>query len=181
MVDLQRKVAKGMDCVLDGRDIGSNVLPDAKYKFYITADSKVRAERRYKELAERGTPVDFDKLHEEIVQRDYNDSHREFAPLKQCDDAKLIDTSDLTIDEVVQTILNDVKKVKNMFKLLIWIILPFYKLLYLPKVKGKENLPKNSGFVVVCNHFAKVDAFMMVDLFKKRLISWRKRVVRHKI
>lgn len=110
MVDLQRKVAKGMDCVLDGRDIGSNVLPDAKYKFYITADSKVRAERRYKELAERGTPVDFDKLHEEIVQRDYNDSHREFAPLKQCDDAKLIDTSDLTIDEVVQTILNDVKK-----------------------------------------------------------------------
>ena len=56
-----------------------------------------------------------------------------------------------------------------MFKLLIWIILPFYKLLYLPKVKGKENLPKNSGFVVVCNHFAKVDAFMMVDLFKKKI------------
>ncbi len=110
MVDLQRAVAKGMNCVLDGRDIGSNVLPDAKYKYYITADSKVRAERRYKELVERGTPVDFDKLHEEIVRRDYNDSHREFAPLKQCDDAKLIDTSALTVDEVVQTILNDVKK-----------------------------------------------------------------------
>lgn len=110
MVDLQRAVAKGMDCVLDGRDIGSNVLPDAKYKYYITADSKVRAERRYKELVERGTPVDFDKLHEEIVRRDYNDSHREFAPLKQCDDAKLIDTSALTVDEVVQTILNDIKK-----------------------------------------------------------------------
>lgn len=110
MVDLQRAVAKGMDCVLDGRDIGSNVLPDAKYKYYITADSKVRAERRYKELIERGTPVDFDKLHEEIILRDYNDSHREFAPLKQCDDAKLIDTSALTVDEVVQTILNDVKK-----------------------------------------------------------------------
>lgn len=56
-----------------------------------------------------------------------------------------------------------------MFKLLMWIILPFYKLLYLPKVKGKENLPKNRGFVVVCNHFAKVDAFMMVDLFKKKI------------
>lgn len=110
MVDLQRAVAKGMDCVLDGRDIGSNVLPDSKYKYYITADSKVRAERRYKELIERGTPVDFDKLHEEIILRDYNDSHREFAPLKQCDDAKLIDTSALTVDEVVQTILNDVKK-----------------------------------------------------------------------
>lgn len=110
MVELQRRVAKSMDCVLDGRDIGSYVLPDAKFKYFITADSKVRAERRYKELIERGTPVDFDKLHEEIKQRDYNDSHREFAPLKQVEDAKLIDTSDLTIEEVAGIILNDVKK-----------------------------------------------------------------------
>lgn len=112
MVDLQREVAKSMDCVLDGRDIGSNVLPNAEFKYYITADSKIRAERRYKELVERGTPVDFQKLHEEIVKRDYNDSHREFAPLKQCADAKLIDTSYMTIDEVVDTILKDVRKGK---------------------------------------------------------------------
>lgn len=110
MVELQREVAKSMDCVLDGRDIGSNVLPDAEFKYYITADSKIRAERRYKELIERGTPVDFEKLHEEIVLRDYNDSHREFAPLKKCDDAKLIDTSHMTVDEVVDTILKDVTK-----------------------------------------------------------------------
>ena len=108
MVELQREVAKSMDCVLDGRDIGSHVLPDAEFKYYITADSRIRAERRYKELIERGTPVDFDKLHEEIVQRDYNDSHREFAPLKKCDDAKLIDTSHMSVDEVVDTILKDV-------------------------------------------------------------------------
>ena len=112
MVDLQREVAKSMDCVLDGRDIGSNVLPNAEFKYYITADSKIRAERRYKELVERGTPVDFQKLHEEIVKRDYNDSHREFAPLKQCADAKLIDTSYMTVDEVVDTILKDVRKGK---------------------------------------------------------------------
>ena len=110
MVDLQREVAKSMDCVLDGRDIGSHVLPNAEFKYYITADSRIRAERRYKELIERGTPVDFEKLHDEIVQRDYNDSHREFAPLKQCDDAKLIDTSHMTVDEVVDTILKDVEK-----------------------------------------------------------------------
>ena len=110
MVELQREVAKSMDCVLDGRDIGSHVLPDAEFKYYITADSRIRAERRYKELIERGTPVDFDKLHEEIVQRDYNDSHREFAPLKKCDDAKLIDTSHMSVDEVVDTILKDVTK-----------------------------------------------------------------------
>ncbi len=110
MVELQREVAGSMDCVLDGRDIGSNVLPNAEFKYYITADSRIRAERRYKELIERGTPVDFEKLHEEIVQRDYNDSHREFAPLIKCDDAKLIDTSDMTVDEVVETILKDVLK-----------------------------------------------------------------------
>ena len=67
-----------------------------------------------------------------------------------------------------------------MFKLLIWIILPFYKLLYLPKVKGKENLPKNCGFVVVCNHFAKVDAFMMVDLFKNSGSSIGKTIEKYK-
>lgn len=110
MVELQREVAKSMDCVLDGRDIGSNVLPNAEFKYYITADSKIRAERRYKELIERGTPVDFEKLHEEIVQRDYNDSHREFAPLIKCDDAKLIDTSHMTADEVVDIIIRDVTK-----------------------------------------------------------------------
>ncbi len=110
MVELQRAVAKSMDCVLDGRDIGSVVLPNAKFKYFITADSKVRAERRYKELIERGTPVDFEKLHEEIIQRDYNDSHRKNSPLVQATDAKLIDTSSLSVDEVVETILNDVEK-----------------------------------------------------------------------
>ena len=110
LVEMQREIAKSMSCVLDGRDIGSFVLPDAKYKYFITADSKVRAERRYKELIERGTPVDFDELHEEILKRDYNDSHREFAPLKQAEDAKVIDTSNLTVDEVVGIIMADLER-----------------------------------------------------------------------
>lgn len=109
MVDMQRKIASSMNCVLDGRDIGSFVLPDAKYKYFVTADSKVRAERRYKELIERGTPVEFDALHEEIKQRDYNDSHRNFAPLKQADDAIVVDTSNMSVDEVVNFILSDVR------------------------------------------------------------------------
>lgn len=110
LVEMQREIAKSMSCVLDGRDIGSFVLPNAKYKYFITADSKVRAERRYKELIERGTPVDFDELHEEILKRDYNDSHREFAPLKQADDAKVIDTSNLSVDEVVGIIMADLER-----------------------------------------------------------------------
>lgn len=109
MVELQRVVASQNNCVLDGRDIGSYVLPNAEYKYYVTADTKVRAQRRFKELSERGTPVDFDELYKEIEQRDYNDSHREFSPLKRADDAKLLDTTNLTVEEVVAFILNDVK------------------------------------------------------------------------
>ena len=104
MVEMQREIAKGMSCVLDGRDIGSVVLPQAKYKFFVTADSKVRAKRRFDELSARGETVDFEKLHEEIIMRDKQDSEREFSPLRRADDAVLVDTSNMTIDEVVATI-----------------------------------------------------------------------------
>lgn len=104
MVEMQREIAKSMSCVLDGRDIGSTVLPDAKYKFFITADSKVRAMRRYKELSERGETVDFDQLHEEIIARDKQDTEREFSPLVCAQDAVLIDTSQLDVEGVVAAI-----------------------------------------------------------------------------
>ena len=104
MVDMQRKIASKMSCVLDGRDIGSYVLPDADYKFYITASVKIRTDRRYKELKEKGHNVDYDELMKEIEQRDYNDKNRDFSPLVQADDALVIDTSDMTIDEVIEKV-----------------------------------------------------------------------------
>ena len=104
MVEMQREIAQSMSCVLDGRDIGSYVLPNAKYKFYVTADSKVRAMRRCKELSARGEQVDFDKLHQEIIMRDKQDSEREFSPLVCAKDAVLIDTSEMSIEEVVVAI-----------------------------------------------------------------------------
>ncbi len=104
MVEMQREIARSMSCVLDGRDIGSAVLPDAKFKFFITADSKVRATRRYNELSARGEAVDFDKLHEEIVARDKQDSEREFSPLVCAEDAIVVDTSEMDIQEVVATV-----------------------------------------------------------------------------
>ena len=104
MVEMQRDIAKSMSCVLDGRDIGSTVLPDAKFKFFVTADSKVRAERRYKELLERGEKVDFETLHQEIIARDKQDKERTFSPLVCAEDAIVIDTSDMGINEVVSTI-----------------------------------------------------------------------------
>lgn len=109
MVELQRKIAAGTDCVLDGREIGTFVLPRAEYKFFLTATPEVRAQRRYKELTARGEKVDYDALLEEIKQRDYNDSHREFAPLKKADDAVLIDTSNMSVNDVVSVVIKAVK------------------------------------------------------------------------
>ena len=110
MVEMQREVAKRNDCILDGRDIGTVVLPDATFKFYITATPTVRAERRYKELTEKGQKVDFENLIEEINRRDYNDSHRKISPLKKADDAILIDTSEMTVKEVVDKLLSYITK-----------------------------------------------------------------------
>lgn len=104
MVEMQREIAKGMSCVLDGRDIGSKVLPDAKFKFFIIADSKVRAMRRYNELIQRGEQVDFETLHQEIITRDKQDSEREFSPLVCAEDAMVVDTSNMTVEQVILVI-----------------------------------------------------------------------------
>ena len=110
MVDMQRKIASKMSCVLDGRDIGSFVLPDADFKFYITANVTVRADRRFKELTLKGHNVDFEALKQEIEQRDYNDKNRDFSPLVKADDAIEIDTSYMTINQVIDKVLSIVKK-----------------------------------------------------------------------
>lgn len=109
MVDMQRQIASKMSCVLDGRDIGSFVLPDADFKFFVTASVKERTDRRYKELTAKGHKVNYNELMAEIEQRDYNDRNRDFAPLKQADDAIVIDTSNLGINEVVEVIMSNIK------------------------------------------------------------------------
>ena len=109
MVDMQRLIASKISCVLDGRDIGSYVLPNADYKFYVTASVKVRTDRRYKELTEKGHNVDYNELMKEIEQRDFNDRNRDFAPLKKADDAIEIDTSSLSVQEVIDKVLDYIK------------------------------------------------------------------------
>lgn len=104
LFDLQKNLAKENDCIMDGRDIGTVVLPDAGLKIFLTASAEERANRRYKELIERGTPVEYEALLEEIKLRDYQDSHREIAPLKPAADAILVDSSDMTFEEVVNQI-----------------------------------------------------------------------------
>ena len=104
LFDLQRGIAKKTDCIMDGRDIGTVVLPHAECKIFLTAAPEIRAKRRYLELEAKGTPVAYETLLEEIRQRDYNDSNRAIAPLKPAPDAVILDSSDLTLEQVVKKI-----------------------------------------------------------------------------
>lgn len=106
LVEMQRKIASEKDVVMDGRDIGSAVLPNADLKIYLTASSKTRAERRHKELTEKGVECNINDIERDIIERDYRDMHRDVSPLIQTDDAILIDSSDMTIGEVVERIIH---------------------------------------------------------------------------
>lgn len=110
MVEMQREIASSNDCVLDGRDIGTFVLPNADYKFYVTADSRERAKRRYLELKQKGEEVELDALQKEIELRDENDRNRDFAPLRQAEDSIFTDTTSMTAEEVVDFIYKRIKK-----------------------------------------------------------------------
>ncbi len=111
LLDMQKKFARENNCLMDGRDIGTVILPDAQLKVFLTASPEKRADRRYKELIEKGTPKDYNELLEEIKQRDYNDSHRAIAPLKPADDAVIVDSSDMTLQDVVDRIVSLAKDV----------------------------------------------------------------------
>lgn len=108
MVELQRELSNRTDTVLDGRDIGTYVLPDADFKFFLTASAAERAKRRFKELCDKGMAdgITLQQIQNDISERDYNDSHREFSPLKKADDAIEVDTTSMTIEQVTEYMLN---------------------------------------------------------------------------
>lgn len=110
LLEMQRKLARENNVVMDGRDIGTVVLPNAKVKIYLTASAEVRAERRLKELTEKGENVTFKEVYEDMVKRDYDDMHREIAPLKQAEDAVLADTTNCNFEESVELILKIVNE-----------------------------------------------------------------------
>ena len=112
LVELQRQLAKSADVIMDGRDIGTCVLPDAQVKIYLTASSATRAKRRFDELSEKGVSCDLTEIEKDIIDRDYRDMHRETSPLRQAEDAVLVDSSEMNIDEVVDAIYQVYAKVK---------------------------------------------------------------------
>lgn len=110
LVELQQALAKKESVVMDGRDIGTCVLPDADVKVYLTASSHVRAQRRFEELKAKGQACDLETIERDIIDRDYQDMHREISPLRQSEDAVLLDSSDMTVDEVADAIIGMCKE-----------------------------------------------------------------------
>ena len=109
LVKKQRELALKHSVVIEGRDIGTVVFPEAEVKLFLTASSEIRAKRRYKELLEKGESISFEKVLSDLKSRDYNDSHRKESPLIQADDAILVDTGNLSIDEVINEVINIIK------------------------------------------------------------------------
>lgn len=105
LVQLQQKLAESANVIMDGRDIGTCVLPGAQAKIYLTASSAVRAKRRYDELKEKGMTCNLQEIEQDIIERDYRDMHREHSPLVQAEDAVLVDSSSMTIEQVIETII----------------------------------------------------------------------------
>ena len=110
LADMQREMSKAIDVIMEGRDIGTNVFPNANVKIYLDATPEERAKRRFKQNEEIGIQIPYEEILESVKNRDYIDSHREISPLKQAEDAIYIDSTNMTIDEVVEEIVNIIKK-----------------------------------------------------------------------
>ena len=113
LLQLQRDLAASANVLMDGRDIGTHVLPDATLKIYLTASADVRAKRRYDELVEAGRSCKYEQIREDIILRDKQDMEREIAPLKKAEDAVLVDSSDMTVEEVIEAVIREFEAVKK--------------------------------------------------------------------
>lgn len=169
LFSLQKKIARQANVVMDGRDIGTVVLPEAQVKIFLTASPEERAKRRFDEMTAKGEPVDYNDVLSELKIRDYNDSHRAVAPLKPAEDAIIIDTTGNTLEKSVEQLLsiirngleispkNEAQKRTSLYNFgkifLQWIVQAFIPY----QVNNKENMPNNGRVVVCCNHVSLSD------------------------
>ena len=173
LLDLQRDIARKNNIIMDGRDIGTVILPNADVKVFMTASAEERARRRFEELTAKGQDVVYEDILNDINQRDYNDSHRDTAPLKKADDAVELDTTDMPIDEVVDrieelidaAIRKDFKVIpawrRALYSILRFVIgLPF-KLFFNLKYEGLENIPNCGSIIIAGNHQAWFDPILI--------------------
>lgn len=201
LVRMQREIAQNNDIVLDGRDICSNVLPDTKYKFYLTAKAEERAKRRFEELKQKGQDVNYEQILADIQDRDYNDMHRDVSPLVKTPDAVEIDSTDMTLDEVADAVIKNIDRIKaenteenqkssvtslrkeakeltldankvikcntrktgGFYRLLAGFVRKVMAIIWPTKIYFKDNFPKNTKAIVICNHYTALDPCVIIS------------------
>ena len=165
LLNTQRDIAKKNSVIMDGRDIGTVILPDAEVKIFLTASPEARAKRRYNELIAKGKEVSYEQVYTEMVERDKNDSTRDIAPCVPAEDAIMLDNSDLNAEETVEAVIKIVKgakKKRNRFYFgLRRVVGPFIRFFSRVKVHGKENIPKEGGYLLCANHIAVRDVLLI--------------------
>lgn len=172
LLEMQRNTAKKNSVVMDGRDIGTVILPNAEVKVFLTASPKARAERRYNELLAKGENVSYEQVYNEMVERDKNDSTRELAPCVKADDAVLIDNSNMTAEQTCDAILKIVKKkskVRNFYSFAKPIVAPIYRLVMRVKASGLENVPSDGGLILCANHIGAIDVISIGAVCPRQL------------
>ena len=188
LLDTQRNIAAKNSVIMDGRDIGTVILPDAEVKIFLTASPEARAKRRYNELIAKGQTVTYEQVYTEMVERDKNDSTRDIAPCVQAEDAVLLDNSDLDLEGTINAVLEIVKKkrpVNKFYKRLHRVLAPMFRFIWRIKVYGAENVPLEGAVMFCSNHIAAKDPIMIAasckrpitfigkkELFKVPLLGW---------
>ncbi len=177
LLDTQRSIAEHNDVIMDGRDIGTVILPYAEVKIFLTASPEARAKRRYDELMAKGVETTYEQVFTEMAERDKNDSTRAIAPCVPAEDAVFLDNSELNAEETVESVLKIIAKEKKLRKkrgsglymFLRAIVAPVYRFFARVKVIGKENMPMEGGYVLCCNHIGVNDIFLLGTVYKRQL------------
>ena len=174
LLNMQRGVAQRHSVIMDGRDIGTVILPNAEVKIFLTASPEARAKRRYEELISKGKEVTYEQVYNEMVERDRNDSTRDIAPCKPAEDSILLDNSDMTAEETVAAVIkivNDFKKTqkKNGYMRAHSVLAGLIRFFYGVKVRGLENVPSEGGYLLCANHIAVRDVFLIAASAKRQI------------
>ena len=188
LLETQRNIAANNSVIMDGRDIGTVILPDAEVKIFLTASPEARAKRRYNELIAKGQTVTYEQVYTEMVERDKNDSTRDIAPCVPAEDAVLLDNSDLDLDGTINAVLEIIKKkrpVNKFYKRLHRVLAPMFRFVWRIKVYGRDNVPADGAVMFCSNHIAAKDPIMIAasckrpitfigkkELFKVPLLGW---------
>lgn len=175
LLDLQRRIAKKNSVIMDGRDIGTVILPDAELKIFLVASPEARAKRRYEELCAKGIETTYEAVLEEMNLRDKNDSTRKIAPCVQATDAILLDNSNLTLEETADKIIKALplaierKQSRRIYMRAHRLIAPLVRFFMGVSIEGKENIPKEGGVIVCANHIAIRDPILIAACFPRQV------------